>query len=131
MGALKNLEIEAQDIMKGEGLTVTDFGDNPVMFGLERGLNIVASFDNMITLYEYVVKQYGGLNRYLCYFELHVGPHTFYVHQVIRAGTQVEAEEKFAKMNGNGGEHFHLQKKGFLGLLKDNLHYLEEIGGGL
>ena len=66
-------------------------------------------------------------NAYIMYYELHVEDETFAVHKVIFANSMEEAEAKFLKMRGKGGEHYHLQVKGGVFPLKENVAMLAEI----
>ena len=62
-------------------------------------------------------------NDYLVYYELHIDNKTFYLNGIISAPTEAEAMALFfdnTKYPCLYGEHYSLQKKGFIGLLSDS-----------
>lgn len=58
------------------------------------------------------------VQNYLCYHELHVEDRTIKVHSVVAATSQVGALEK---LESERGKHYHLQAKGCLGVLTEEL----------
>lgn len=76
------------------------------------------------------------MNKYVCYYELHVGDKTFYLHTVIEGETPDHALSRMTN-EGQNPCSYHLQPKGVVGLLSEVLsnpdHHamLFEVGGGL
>ena len=58
------------------------------------------------------------MKKYLCYYELHVGDRTFYVHTIVKAPNSDAALDKLKSQHG---EAYHLQAKGCLGEFTNDL----------
>ena len=68
------------------------------------------------------------MGSYLCYFELHVGPRTFYIHAIVDATDRDAAIAKM-KERDHEGPNYRLQGKGCLGEFTEELarKYMREM----
>ena len=66
-------------------------------------------------------------NSWVMYYELHVDDQTFVVHKIIFAETREDAEVEFNREKSKHGENYHLQVKGGVFPLLQNLSMLAEI----